>query len=68
MKKIFKNSAQLHKQKNIWWPHNQNSLCWYFYYINDGAKVDDKVHQFMKCHVCYPNQITITISKTQLRK
>jgi hypothetical protein len=36
--------------------------------IIDGAKVDNKVRQLMRCHVCYPNQITITNSKTQLRK
>ncbi len=59
---------QLHEQKKKWWPHNQNSLCWSFYYINDGAKVDNKVPKLMRCHVCYPNQITITNSKTKLRK
>ncbi len=43
MEKKLKKSAQLHEQENIWWPHNQNSLCWSLYYINDGAKVDNKV-------------------------
>jgi hypothetical protein len=68
MEKKLKKSAQLHEQENIWWPHNQNSLCWSLYYINDGAKVDNKVCRLMKCHVCYHDQITITNSKTQLRK
>ncbi len=39
-----------------------------FYYINDGVEVDNKKIQLMRCHVCYYNQITITNSKTQLRK
>jgi hypothetical protein len=39
-----------------------------FYYINDDVEVDNKVFQLMRCHVCYYNQITITNSRTQLRK
>jgi hypothetical protein len=36
--------------------------------MNDGVEVDNKALQLMRCHVCYPNQIKITNSKTQLRK
>ncbi len=43
-------------------------MCWLFYCIDDGVEVDNKVLQLIKCHVCYPNQITRTNSKTQLRK
>ncbi len=43
-------------------------MCWHFYCIHDGVEVDNKVLQLIECHVCYPNQITITNSTTQLRK
>jgi hypothetical protein len=36
--------------------------------MNDGVEVDNKAPQLMRCHVCYPHQITTTNSKTQLRK
>ncbi len=39
-----------------------------FYYTNNGVEVDSKVFQLMRRHVCYYNQITITNSRTQLRK
>jgi hypothetical protein len=39
-----------------------------FYCINYGVEIDNKAPQLMRCHVCYPNQITITNSKTQLMK
>jgi hypothetical protein len=38
------------------------------YYINDNAKVDNKVFQLMKCHVCYLNLIIIVNSNTQFKK
>lgn len=41
---------------------------WLFYCIIDSAKVDNKVPQLMRRHLCYPNPITIANSITQLRK
>lgn len=38
------------------------------YYMDDNAKVDNKVFQVIKCHVCYFNMIIVVNSKTQLRK
>lgn len=63
-----KNLEHLHAQRKIWKPHTQNSLYVVIYCIIDSAKVDNKVFQLMRCHLCYPNLITIANSITQLKK
>ncbi len=64
-RKIFKQS---HVERKIWRLHNQNLLCWSFYYISDNAKVDNQVPQLMRCHVCYLNLIIVANYRTNLRK
>jgi len=45
-KKKFKMEIKvkfLHVQRKMWRDHNINSLCWYFYYVDDGKDVESKI-------------------------
>jgi hypothetical protein len=44
-----KNLQNLLVQRNFWRGHKINSLCWVFYYVNDGKEVKVASHQVMKC-------------------
>jgi hypothetical protein len=65
MKKILQ---KLHVQRKIWKGHNKNSLCWAFYCVNDGKKVEVRSCQIMKCILCYDNAINIINPKTKNKK
>jgi hypothetical protein len=59
-KQIMKQNLQkLHVQRKFWRGHNRNSLCWAFYCVNDGKKIEATSHQVMKCILCYDNTINI---------
>jgi hypothetical protein len=60
-----KHLQKLHVQRNFWRRHNRNSLCWAFYYVNDGKKVEATSHQVMKCILCYDSVIHIPIARTK---
>jgi len=62
MKKILQ---KLHVQRKFWRGHNRNSLCWAFYFVNDGEKVEATSHQVMKCILCYDNAINIHNARTK---
>jgi len=47
----------LHLQGISCKPHGRNSLCWTFYYVNDGSKMNVNASQQMCCMVCYNNQL-----------
>ncbi len=32
--------AKIHVQRKFWRGHNRNSLCWAFYFVNDGKEVE----------------------------
>jgi hypothetical protein len=68
IEKEKKNFKQLHVERKIWRPHNQNLLCWSFYYICDNEKVDNQAPQLMRCHICYPNLIIVVNSRFFFRK
>jgi hypothetical protein len=42
---------KLHEQRIK--PPGRNSLCWAFYCVNDGSKVDVNILQLICCMVCY---------------
>jgi hypothetical protein len=65
MNKILQN---LHVHRKIWKNHNKNSLCWAFYCVNDGKKVETRSRQVMKCILCYDNVINILNPRTKKRK
>jgi len=59
MKKILQ---KLHVQRKFW-KHNKNSLCWAFYYVNDGKEVEVASPQVMRCILCYDSAIHIPIAR-----
>jgi hypothetical protein len=63
-----KNLQKLHVQRKIWRGHNKNSLCWAFYCVNDGEKVEVASHQVMRCILCYDTVINIFNPRTKERK
>jgi hypothetical protein len=63
-----KNSQKLHVQRKYWRRHNINSLCWPFYCVNDGKKVEAASHQVMKCILCYDSAINIPNTRTKKKK
>ncbi len=65
MKKILQ---KLYVQRNFWRGHNMNSLCWTFYCVHDGKKVEIGSHQVMRCIACYDNIVNISNSKTKERR
>jgi hypothetical protein len=62
-----KNLQKLHVQRKNWIGHNINSLCWTFYYVNDGEEVEAKSHQIMKCILCYDSYVNILNPITNLK-
>jgi hypothetical protein len=64
---IIKN---LYEQKIYWKPHDINFLCWAFYYVNGGSKVDVNVSQLMHCLIYYDNLTAFVIinQRTRLMK
>jgi hypothetical protein len=48
--------------------HNINSLCWAFYFVNDGKKIEVASHQVIRCILCYDNVINIPNPKIKERK
>ncbi len=50
MNKILK---KLHVQRKIQRGHNKNSLCWAFYCVNDGKKVEVGFHQVITHEMYY---------------
>jgi len=61
-----KNLQKLHVQRKIWKGHNKNYLCWAFYCVNDGEKVEVASHQVMRCILCY--DIVINISNPRIKE
>jgi ribosomal protein L11 methylase PrmA len=43
-KKRKNNLQKLHVQRKNWIGHNIDSLCWAFYYLNDGKEVEARSH------------------------
>jgi hypothetical protein len=58
---------KLHVQRKIWRGHNRNSLCWAFYCVNDGKKVETISHQVMICILCYDNVVNSPNPRTKER-
>jgi hypothetical protein len=59
-KQIMKKNLQKSLvQGNFWRGHNKNSLCWAFYCVNDGKKVEVASHQVMRCILCYDSVVNI---------
>jgi hypothetical protein len=59
-KQIMKKKLQkLHVQREFWKGHDINFLCWAFYCVNDGKKVETTSHQVMRCILCYDNVVNI---------
>jgi hypothetical protein len=54
---------KLHLQGISCKPHNRNYLCWTFYYVNDGSKMNVNALELMCCMVCYNNQLKDKVEK-----
>jgi hypothetical protein len=51
-----------------WRPHNRNVLCWWFFYLNDNAKVTFDTPQIMCYMLCYFDNVFSFNPRTKLRK
>jgi hypothetical protein len=51
-----------------WTPHNRNDLCWWFFYVNDNAKVTFDTPEIMSYMLFYSNHVFSFNLITKLRK
>jgi hypothetical protein len=59
---------KLHVQRKFWKVHNINALCWAFYCVNDGKKVEIANHQVMRCIMCYVDPVNVHNQRIKERK
>jgi len=58
-----KNLQKLNTQRKRSKGRNKNSLCWAFYYVNDGKEVEVASHQVMKCILCHDSELKKELKK-----